>query len=116
MNEIRFQPPGPEAQSLEAACCQATVRTLRVRLQIVPLASRGRRPHQNLASGLWRHLETVRRSLDRHLESGLAGLRLRETTGAQASIPPERAEQALDRANWTHAEPVPITMDGIIGA
>src|SRR5262249_22323630 len=115
MTVIRIQLPEAEAQALEQAFRQATDRKLRDRLQIVRMAHRGR-PHQDIAADLGITPRTVQRRLNRYLESRLVGLRPRKAKGAEAKIPPERAEevrrwviegpakQGLDRANWTHAE------------
>lgn len=112
---IRIQLPEAEARALELVFRQATDRTLRDRLQIVRLASRGR-PHHQIAADLGITPRTVQRWLNRYLELGLPGLRPRKARGAEAKVPPELAEeirrwviegparQGLDRANWTHAE------------
>lgn len=112
---IRIRLPEADAHALEQAFRQATDRTLRDRLQIIRLASRGR-PHQDIATDLGITPRTVQRWLNRYLDSGLAGLRPRKAKGAGAKVPPEMAEevrrwviqgparQGLDRANWTHAE------------
>jgi transposase len=87
----------------------------RDRLQIVRLAARDR-PHHQIADDLGITTRTVQRWLNRYLEHGLTGLRLRKAKGAEAKIPADMADevrrwviegpqaQGLDRANWTHAE------------
>jgi transposase len=112
---IRIRLPETEVQDLEQAFRRATDRTLRDRLQIVLMAHRGR-PHQDIAADLAITPRAVPRWLNGYLEFGLAGLRPRKAKGAEARIPPERADEircwviegpagrGLDRANWTYAE------------
>jgi transposase len=112
---IRIHLPEADAQALEHAFRQATDRKLRDRLQIIRLAHRGR-PHQDIAADLGIAPRTVQRWLNAYLVGGLPGLRPRKAKGAEAKVPPERAEevrrwviegpaeQGLDRANWTYAE------------
>ena len=112
---IRIQLPEIELQALEQAFRRAADRQHRDRLQIIRLAHRGR-PHRDIAADLGLNPRTVQRWLNRYLEAGLAGLRLRKAKGAEPRIPAEMAgeirrwviegpaEHGLDRAGWTYAE------------
>jgi transposase len=112
---IRIRPSPTEAQLLEDEYRGCKDAALRDRLQIVRLAARDR-PHQQIADDLGITTRTVQRWLNRYLEHGLAGLKLRKAKGAETKIPPDMADevrrwviegpqaQGLDRANWTHAE------------
>src|SRR5262249_54517501 len=74
---IRIQVPEAQAQAVEQAFRQATVRKSRDRLQIIRLAHRGR-PHQDIASDLGITPRTVQRWLNRYLELCIAGLHPRK--------------------------------------
>jgi transposase len=112
---IRIRLSESDAQFLEDEYRRCKDAALRDRLQIVRLAARCR-PHQQIAQDLGITTRTVQRWLNRYLERGLAGLRLRKAKGAEAKIPADLgaevrrwviegpAEQGLDRAGWTHAE------------
>jgi transposase len=112
---IRVQLPLAEVQRLEEAFRATEDRKLRDRLQIILLASRGRK-HQDIAADLCVNRRSVQRWLNAYLEQGLDALRPRQAQGASGKIPAELADeikrwvlegpakQGLDRANWTHAE------------
>jgi transposase len=112
---IRIRISEPDARLLDDEYRRSKDAAHRDRLQIVRLAARDR-PHHQIAADLGITTRTVQRWLNRYLEHGLAGLRLRKAKGAQAKIPADMAEeirrwviegpqaQGLDRANWTHAE------------
>jgi transposase len=112
---IRIRLSESDSQRLEDEYRGCKDAAHRDRLQIVRLAARDR-PHQQIADDLGITTRTVQRWLNRYLEHGLAGLRLRKAKGAEARVPPDMAEevrrwviegpaaQGLDRANWTHAE------------
>jgi transposase len=113
MIRIRLSEPG--ARLLDDEYRRSKDAAHRDRLQVVRLAARDR-PHHQIAADLGITTRTVQRWLNRYLEHGLAGLRLRKAKGTEAKIPPEMAEeirrwviegpqaQGLDRANWTYAE------------
>ena len=112
---IRIQLPPTEADRLDALVRSTDDRTLRVRLQIVLMAHRGR-PRQDVAADLGVHRKTVTRWLNAYCAAGLPGLRPRKARGNPGKIPTALAEevrrwviegpaqQGLDRANWTHEE------------
>ena len=112
---IRVQLPPAEIERLEEAFRSTQDRKLRDRLQIVLLASRGRK-HQDIAADLCVNRRSVQRWLNAYLEHGLDALRPRQAKGASGKIPAELADevkrwviegpakQGLDRANWTHEE------------
>lgn len=112
---IRIQLAEPDAQLLEDEYRRCKDPAYRDRIQIVRLAARDR-PRQQIADDLGITTRTVQRWLNRYLEQGLDGLRVRKAKGAPAKVPTDRAElirqwviegpqaQGLDRANWTHAE------------
>src|SRR5215472_11026185 len=112
---IRVQLPEGEALRLQRQFRQTTDRKLRDRLQVVPLAHKGRK-HQDIAADLGVAPRTVQRWLNAYLDRGPDGLQPREPKGAQAKVPAALADEVrrwvisgpaacgLDRANWTHAE------------
>ena len=112
---IRIRLSEPDARLLDEEYRRSKDAAHRDRLQIVRLAVLDR-PHHQIAADLGIATRTVQRWLNRYLEHGLAGLRLRKAKGAEAKVPPDMAEelrrwviegpqaQGLDRANWTHAE------------
>jgi len=112
---IRIRLSESDAQLLEEEYRRCKDAAHRDRLQIVRLAARDR-PHQQIASDLGISNRTVQRWLNRYLEHGLAGLRLRKAKGSDAKVPADMADevrrwviegpqaQGLDRANWIHAE------------
>jgi transposase len=112
---IRVQLSLAEVQRLEEAFRATEDRKLRDRLQIILLASRGRK-HQDIAADLCVNRRSIQRWLNAYLEYGLDALRPRRAKGASGKIPAELAEEikrwvidgpakhGLDRANWTHAE------------
>lgn len=112
---IRIRLSDQDARQLEHEYRQTKDAVHRDRLQIVRLACMDRL-RQEIAADLGITPRTVQRWLNRYTEHGLSGLRPRKAKGAEAKIPPERAEevrrwviegpakQGLDRAGWTHAE------------
>ena len=112
---IRVQLPPAEVEQLQEAFRATADRKLRDRLQIVLLASRGRK-HQDIAADLCLNRRSVQRWLNAYLEQGLDALQPRRAKGAPGKIPAELADeikqwvidgpakQGLDRANWTYAE------------
>ncbi|QJW97666.1 helix-turn-helix domain-containing protein [Frigoriglobus tundricola] len=88
---------------------------MRVRLQIVLMAHRGR-ARQDIATDLGVHRRTVTRWVNAYCDDGLDGLRPKKAKGTPCKIPKALAEEikrwvikgpaeeGLDRANWTHAE------------
>lgn len=112
---IRVQLPATEAERIDALFRSTEDPALRVRLQIVLMAHRGR-PRQDIAADLGVHRRTVTRWVNAYCADGLAGLRPRKAKGTPGKIPAALAGevkawviagpagQGLDRANWTHAE------------
>ena len=112
---IRIHLPPTEAERLDTLFRSTADRKLRDRLQIVPMAHRGRK-HADIAADLGLTPRTVQRWLNAYLDGRLEGLRPRKAKGAPAKIPAALAEevrrwvidgpakQGLDRANWTHEE------------
>ena len=112
---IRVQLPPAEADRLDALFRSTDDPKLRVRLQIVLMAHRGR-PRQDIATDLGVHRKTVTRWVNAYCADGLDGLRPRKAKGTPGKIPKALADevktwvlegpagQGLDRANWTHEE------------
>jgi transposase len=112
---IRIQLPDRERDTLEAEFRTTTDRKLRDRLQIVLMATRGRRPGE-IAADLGVSTRTVPRRLNAYLDRGLDGLRPRKAKGNPGKVPSGLADEVrrwviggpagcgLDRANWTYAE------------
>jgi len=112
---IHVQLPATEAERLDALLRSTDDHTLRVRLQIVLMAHRGR-ARQDIASDLGVHRKTVTRWTNAYCADGLDGLRPKKAKGTPGNIPPTLADevrrwviegpaaQGLDRANWTHEE------------
>jgi len=112
---IRVQLPASEAERLDALFRSTEDPALRVRLQIVLMAHRGR-PRQDIAADLGVHRKTVTRWANAYCDRGLDGLRPRKANGTPGRIPASLADevkawviggpakQGLDRANWTHEE------------
>ncbi|MBN9587372.1 MAG: helix-turn-helix domain-containing protein [Alphaproteobacteria bacterium] len=112
---IRVQLPPAEADRLDTLFRSTDDPTLRVRLQIVLMAHRGR-ARQDIATDLGVHRRTVTRWVNAYCADGLDGLRPRKAKGTPGNIPTSLAdevkrwviegpaEQGLDRANWTHEE------------
>src|SRR5215208_6715999 len=112
---IRIQLPPGEADRLDALFRSTPDAKLRLRLQIVLMAHRGR-PHKDIATDLGIHRIGVTRWLNAFCEGGLDALTPGKARGRPTPIPASMAEevkrwviegpasQGLDRANWTHAE------------
>ena len=112
---IRIQLPPGEPDRLEALFRSTPDPKLRVRLQIVLMAHRGR-PRQDIATDLGIHRIGVTRWLNAYAERGLDALTPRKAKGHPSPIPVALADelrrwviegpekQGLDRANWTHEE------------
>lgn len=112
---IRIQLPPTEAERLDAQFRSTPDPKLRLRLQIVLMAQRGR-ARQDIAADLGIHRKTVTRWVNAYCEAGLDALRPRKAKGTPGKIPKDLAEeikrwviegpaeQGLDRANWTHEE------------
>jgi transposase len=112
---IRVQLPATEAERLDALFRSTDDRKLRVRLQIVLMAHRGR-ARQDIAADLGVHRKTVTRWINAYCDAGLDALRPKKAKGTPGKIPATLAEevkrwvikgpaeQGLDRANWTHEE------------
>jgi transposase len=112
---IRIQLPATEADRLDTLFRSTEDPKLRVRLQIVLMAHRGR-ARQNIATDLGVHRKTVTRWINAYCAGGLDGLRPKKAKGTPCPIPKTLAEeikrwviegpaeQGLDRANWTHEE------------
>jgi transposase len=112
---IRVQLPATEADRLDTLFRSTDDFKLRIRLQIVLMAYRGR-ARQDIAVDLGVHRKTVTRWINAYCADGVDGLRPRKAKGKPGKIPPTLAdevqrwviegpaEQGLDRANWTHAE------------
>jgi transposase len=112
---IRIQLPATEADRLDTLFRSTDDFKLRVRIQIVLMAHRGR-ARQDIAADLGVHRKTVTRWINAYCADGLGGLRPRKAKGKPGKIPPTLAdelkrwviegpaEQGLDRANWTHEE------------
>jgi len=112
---IHIQLPATEAERLDALFRSTDDRKLRVRLQIVLMAHRGR-ARQDIATDLGVHRKTVTRWINAYCDAGLDALRPKKAKGTPGKIPTTLAdevkrwviegpaEQGLDRANWTHEE------------
>jgi transposase len=112
---IRIQLPPAEANRLGALFRSTPDPKLRLRLQIVLMAHRGR-PRQDIANDLGIHRIGVTRWLNAYTERGLDALTPKKAKGKPSPIPATLAdevrrwviggpaEQGLDRANWTHEE------------
>jgi transposase len=112
---IRIQLPTTEANRLDSLFRSTDDPKLRVRLQIVLMAHRGR-PRQDIATDLGVHRKTVTRWINAYCLDGLDGLRPKKAKGTPGKIPAALADevrqwvidgparQGLDRANWTHEE------------
>jgi transposase len=112
---IRVQLPASEAERLDTLFRSTDDLKLRVRLQIVLMAHRGR-ARQDIATDLGVHRKTVTRWINAYCADGLDGLRPRKAKGTSGKIPKSLAdevkrwviegpaEQGLDRANWSHEE------------
>jgi transposase len=112
---IRIQLPPDEADRLESLFRSTPDAKLRLRLQIVLMAHRGR-PHKDIAQDLGIHRVGVTRWLNAYAERGLDALTPKKARGRPTPIPASMADeikrrviegpasQGLDRANWTHEE------------
>lgn len=112
---IRIPLPPAEANRLEALVRSTPDPKLRLRLQIVLMAHRGR-PRQDIATDLGIHRIGVTRWLNAYTERGLEALTPKKAKGQPSPIPATLADevrrwviggpaaQGLDRANWTHEE------------
>ena len=112
---IRIQLPPDEAGRLEGLFRTAQDPKLRLRLQIVLMAHRGR-PRKDIATDLGIHSNSVTRWLNAYCERGLDGLTPKKAKGRPTPIPTSLADeikqwviqgptkQGLDRANWTYEE------------
>ena len=112
---IRLQLPPDEVDRLEALFRSTRDPELRLRLQIVLMAHRGR-PRQDIATDLGVHRIRVTRWINAYTERGLDALSPKKAKGKPSPIPTTMAdevrrwviegpaEQGLDRANWTHEE------------
>jgi transposase len=112
---IRIQLPATEADRLDALFRSTDDPKVRLRLQIVLMAHRGR-GRQDIAADVGVDRRTVTRWVDAYCADGLDGLRPRKAKGTPCKIPKALAEeiqrwviegpvkQGLDRANWTHEE------------
>src|SRR5438105_4325320 len=110
---IRVQLPDHERDTPEAEFRSAADRGPRGRLQIVPVAARGRRPAE-IAEDLGVGTRAVPRWLDAYPDRGLDGLRPREAEGNPAGVPAGPADEirewvtggpsgcGLGRANRTY--------------
>jgi transposase len=112
---IRIQLPPEEAARLEGLLRTGRDPKLRLRLQIVLMAHRGR-PHKDIATDLGIHVSGVARWLNAYCERGLDGLTPKKAKGRPTPIPASLgdeikrwviegpAKQGLDRAGWTYEE------------
>ena len=112
---IRVQLPATEVERLDALFRSTPDPKLRVRVQLVLMAHRGR-ARQDIATDLGVHRKTVTRWVNAYCDGGLDALRPRKSKGTPGKIPTALAEeirgwilegpaaQGLDRANWTHEE------------
>ena len=112
---IRIQLPPDEAHRLDGLFRSTKAAKLRLRLQIVLMAHRGR-PRQDIAADLGVNRRTVTRWVNAYLDAGLDGLRPKRAKGAPGKIPASLADeikrwviggpasQGLGRANWTYEE------------
>jgi transposase len=112
---IRIQLPPGEVGRLEGLFRSTPDPKLRLRLQIVLMAHRGR-PRQDIAADLGIHRIGVTRWLNAYTEHGLDALAPKKAKGKPSPISAALADeirewviagpagQGLDRANWTHAE------------
>lgn len=101
-------------ETLETRFRSTADRALRDRLQIILLAHKGR-PHHDIATDLSIHRKTVTRWLNTYCDGRLDTLQPK-AKGQELGIPAAFADeikgwviggpanQALDRANWTHEE------------
>ena len=113
---IRIQLPATEVESLEQVLRTTADAKLRHRVRIVLMAHRGR-PHPEIAADTGISRRSVQRWLNAYLDGGLDRLRPRKAKGAAPKLTEDLApvlrrwvldgpaEQGLDRANGTHAEP-----------
>src|SRR4051794_2258741 len=111
---IRIQLPPEEGDHLESVLRTATDPKLRIRVQIVLMAHRGR-PHGQIACDTGTSRSSVQRWPTACPERGPDGLRPRKPGGSRPKLTAELAPvlrswviegpqaQGLDRANWTHA-------------
>ena len=112
---IRIQLPPDEADRLDALFRSTRDSKLRLRLQIVLMAHRGR-SRKDIATDLGIHRIGVTRWLNAYAEYGLDALTPKKAKGQPSPIPAALADeirrwviegpakQGLDRANWTHEE------------
>ena len=112
---IRIQLPPDEAERVESLFRTTADPKLRVRLQIVLMAHRGR-PRKDIATDLGIHNSGVTRWLNAYCERGLGGLTPKKAKGRPTPIPAALADeikrwviegpakQGLDRAGWTYEE------------
>jgi|SRR5262245_4094966 len=112
---IRIQLPPDEADRLDGLFRASQDPKLRLRLQIVLMAHRGR-PHKDIAVDLGIHISGIARWLNAYCERGLGGLAPKKAKGRPTPIPASLADeikrwviqgpakQGLDRANWTYEE------------
>lgn len=112
---IHIQLPATEADGLDARFRSTDDPTLRVRLQIVLMAHRGR-ARQHIATDLGVHRKTVTRWINAYCDDGLDALRPKKAKGTPGKIPKSLvddirqwvidgpAKQGLDRANGTHED------------
>jgi transposase len=112
---IRIHLPTGEAARLDGLFRSTEDPRLRLRLQIVLMAHRGR-PRKDIAADLGIHKIGVTRWLNAYCERGLDGLTPRKAKGRPTPIPASLgdevkrwviegpAKQGLDRAGWTYEE------------
>lgn len=112
---IRVQLPATEAERLDALFRSTEDHKLRVRLQIVLMAHRGR-ARQDIATDLGVHRKTVTRWINAYCDAGLDALWPKKAKGTPGKIPATLADevqrwvikgpadQGRDRANGTHEE------------
>lgn len=112
---IRIQLTPDEADQLESLFRSTPNVKLRLRLQIVLMAHRGR-PRKDIAQDLGIHRIGVTRWLNAFAARGLGALTPKKARGKTSPIPASMADeikrwviegpagQGLDRANWTHEE------------
>jgi transposase len=112
---IRIQLPPVEAERLDVLFRTTPDAKLRLRLQIVLMAHRGR-PHKDIATDLGIHKIGVTRWLNAFCERGLDALTPKKAKGRPTPIPASLADeirrwviegpakQGLDRAGWTYEE------------
>jgi transposase len=112
---IKLMLNAQERRQLEDLFKTTPDRRLRARGQAILMAARGRR-HRHIAEDLGVSVRTLQRWLNTYHARGLAGLKIRWSSGRAARIPEAWAPEiltwlqagpagcGLDRANWTYGE------------